>query len=665
MGLCIIAVAVSLSSAAAINLNQVGFYPKASKQAVAVGVEADSFYVIPAGGTDTVYTGALGTAYLWDASNEQARILDFTSFTDTGSYQIEIAGAPASPQFRIADAMHHDVAKASIKAFYYNRSSFALDEKYAGVFKRAAGHPDTAVVIHGSAASDSRPEGTVLSSPGGWYDAGDYGKYIVNSGISTFTLMAAYEAFPDFYDTLDVAIPESDNKLPDLLDEALFNIRWMLTMQDPDDGGVYHKLTTANFCGMVMPDKDLLTRYVVKKSTAAALDFAAVCAQASRVYKKFDSELPGFADSCLAASLRAWNWARANPKQYYSNSDASTSLPKIVTGEYGDKSVTDEFTWAATELYIATKQDSFFTIGYPSGKLEKVSLPSWPGVAALGLYSMYLCHDSLSAVSPDAISAALQSAANLHVTRMNNCPYHVAMTKNDFYWGSNCVAANQGMVLALAYLATKEGTFKTSALNQLDYLLGRNPTGYSYVTGIGDKSPMFIHHRPSAADGIDEPVPGFLAGGPNSEQQDSAGCAFYTSSLPALSYLDKECSYASNEIAINWNASLVFLAGAVEALFSGDQTAGIKASRTIKRSKRVVPAIRLQHGHLQIHAPMLGESLVLVENLQGRMLAKKKFSGDVALQVTWPMQVVLVTVKPLHVSSLTSSSTQRFFTALQ
>src|SRR5205823_2120648 len=176
----------------------------------------------------------------------------------------------------------------AIKGFYYQRTAIDLPVKYAGQWARPAGHPDTRVLIHPSAASADRPAGTVISSPKGWYDAGDYNKYIVNSGITMGTLLSLCEDFPDYIKKLNTNIPESTNNVPDVLDEVLWNLRWMLTMQDPADGGVYHKLTNASFDGMVMPDKATKERYVVAKSITATLDFAAVMAQASRVIKPYN-----------------------------------------------------------------------------------------------------------------------------------------------------------------------------------------------------------------------------------------------------------------------------------------------------------------------------------------------------------------------------------------
>ncbi|MBN1757916.1 MAG: glycoside hydrolase family 9 protein [Chitinispirillaceae bacterium] len=634
----------TVSAAVQIKLNQLGFYPEAPKRAVAVGATSDSFHVAKQDGGTVVYSGVLGSAATWSASGEEARIADFSELETPGSYVVQCAGCDDSYPFSISGKVHLGLAKGVVKGLYFNRCSFALTEPFAGVYARAAGHPDTAVEVHPGAASGSRPAGTKLSCPGGWYDAGDYNKYIVNSGISTYSMFAAYEAFPAFYDTLTIDLPESGNDLPDLLDEALYNLHWMLTMQDPEDGGVYHKLTTAGFAGMVMPDEATDTRYVVAKSTTATLDFAAVCAQAARIFRKFETVLPGFADSCLAASLHAWEWARANPAVAYQNRNMTN--PAVSTGEYGDRNPADELLWAATELFIATKQDSFFTVAFPGGNLTGVSsIPSWPTVGTLGLYSLFLCKEQLATVSAEKIRNALAALADSTMKIIAENPYHIGMRDRDFNWGSNSGAANRGMSLLLGYLAEEDTVYRAAALDMLDYLLGRNPTGYSYVTGFGSRTPMHIHHRVSEADSIEAPVPGFLAGGPNPGMQDITECGegSYPSNLPATAYYDNVCSYASNEIAINWNTPLVFLAGGIEALYgSEDPDPVVRGSK--KKPGAASGIIRLQGKNLLVEVPLKNKVTVTVATLQGRVLRRLDGAGRITVAADWPLQTILVTV---------------------
>ncbi|QXD15451.1 glycoside hydrolase family 9 protein [Rhodocaloribacter litoris] len=551
----------------AIRLNQIGFYPNAPKEAVVTGPPAeDTFHVLRVATGDTVYTGTLGPSRHWTLSGESMRRADFSSLRTPGAYVLDVPGLGRSHAFVINEAVHRPVAVAALKGYYFQRASTALDAAHAGIWARPAGHPDDRVMVHPSAASPARPAGTILAAPRGWYDAGDYNKYVVNSGISTYTLLALYEHYPALATALKTNIPESGNDVPDVLDEALWNIRWMLAMQDPHDGGVYHKLTTPGFEGAVMPHQATQPRYVVQKGTAATLDFAAVMAQAARLYDDFPSTFPGLADSLRTAALAAWHWARTRPDIPYVQGAMNQAFdPDIHTGEYGDSNLSDEWAWAAAELAVTLEADSFLTVASPLDAAPDV--PWWGGVRMLGWYTL-LHHRQALAAALDTNSLKqrfLDFAGTLASART---PYGTVMghEAGHFVWGSNSVAANQGMLLMQAFRLTADSTYLWAALSNLDYLLGRNATGYSFVTGYGDRTPMHPHHRPSQADGIAAPVPGLLAGGPNPGRQD--GCT-YPSTLAARAYVDDWCSYASNEIAINWNAPLVYLAAAIEATLAG------------------------------------------------------------------------------------------------
>ena len=550
----------SMINSGLIKVNQIGFLPESMKISAIPDVPATTFKIIQAGTNTEVFNGNLGAAATWDASGERVKLADFSSLKVPGEYQVRVEGVADSHAFSIKADIYDSLVAASVKAFYFNRNSAELLTEHAGKFARALGHPDTKVLIHPSAASNSRPAGTTISSPKGWYDAGDYNKYIVNSGISTYTLLAAYEHFPSLFNNQNLVIPESGNALPDLLDEALWNLEWMLTMQDPQDGGVYHKLTNKNFDGTVMPHQATAERYVVQKTTAAALDFAAVMAVASRVVAPYETQLPGLSAKMLSAAEAAWAWANANPSITY------TQPADVKTGEYGDKNLTDEFAWAAAELYITTKNDIYYAALKPAETVNTV--PSWGDVKGLAWVSLAHHKNNLTAVADqDLIAGRVDSLAASLQTAWSASPYKVSMQKGDFVWGSNSGALNQAMMLIQAYRLNGKREYLDAAQSQLDYVLGRNATDTSFVTGFGKKSTLHPHHRPSEADGIVDPIPGFIAGGPQPGQQEKSDCnAVYPSNIAAKSYLDNYCSYASNEIAINWNAPLVYVSAAVRAL---------------------------------------------------------------------------------------------------
>jgi endoglucanase len=408
----------------------------------------------------------------------------------------------------------------------------------------------------------------MISSPRGWYDAGDYNKYIVNSGITMGTLLSSYEHFPGYWQDRSLNIPESKNEVPDILDEILWNLRWMLTMQDPADGGVYHKLTNASFDGMVMPHKATRERYVVQKVTAASLDFAAVMAQASRIFKSFEKQLPGLSDSCLTAAKNAWAWSIKNPTiEYDQNKINKTFDPDITTGGYGDRDFSDEFIWAASELTVTTGSDEF-AVAVKLVPDDMAPLPSWAQVRLLGYYSLIRHESTLPPAVRSLIASIKKNVLRLAETLVAGTDEHYMRTvmgksTRDYIWGSTAVAANQSIALVQAYFITHDKRYIDYALSNYDFLLGRNGTGYCFVTGFGTKRVMHPHHRPSEADGIADPVPGWLSGGPNPSMQDKCN---YPSSITDEAFVDDVCSYASNEVAINWNAPLVYVGAAIEAL---------------------------------------------------------------------------------------------------
>lgn len=256
-----------------IRFNQLGFFPSEEKTAVVLSEEfgGKAFTIRTYDSGRIVYQGNLSDIRHSEFSNKKTSVLSFTEFSQPGIYLIDVPGLGRSLPFEIRDGLLSDLANASLKAFYYQRASTPIEELYAGKWARPSGHPDDHILVHSSAASSLRPEGTVISSPKGWYDTGDYNKYMVNSGFTLGVLLSLYEDYPDYMKPIRTQIPESTNQTPDLLDEIYWNLEWMLTMQDPADGGVYHKLTNPEFEGFIKPTDCKKQRYVVAKSVTAAL----------------------------------------------------------------------------------------------------------------------------------------------------------------------------------------------------------------------------------------------------------------------------------------------------------------------------------------------------------------------------------------------------------
>ncbi len=545
---------------APVRANQLG-YPPAARKLVVVETSAPArFRVVVEGRDEPLLQGQLQPAGHWEPAARDVALADLSALATPGRYRLLVDGMAPSDPIVVDAGAYAGVAMGALKGFYFHRASTPLARGHAGRWARKAGHPDDKVLVHASAASPGRKAGSRITAPRGWYDAGDYGKYVVNSGITLWTLLAAWEHYPEFFRGRDAGIPESGDVVPDILDEALWNLQWMLAMQDPADGGVYHKLTTLQFSAMVMPHQDTAPRYVMAKSTAATLDFAAVMAMASRIYAPYEAQFPGLARRMADAAQQAWAWALANPQVEY------RQPADVGTGAYGDAYLEDEFAWAAAELYLLTGEPGYWEAFHQRAGVPGV--PGWADVRALGWISLaqHLPRLPDDAARGQVREGLLQVARGLQ-EREAQSPWKLAMRGEDFVWGSNAVVLNQALLMLQGYRLGGGRELLDAAQSHLDWVLGRNPLGVSFVTGFGLRTPMHVHDRLSAADGVREPVPGWLSGGPNPAQQDRRDCPVsYPSKLPALSWLDHECSYASNEVAINWNAPLVYVAAAVQAL---------------------------------------------------------------------------------------------------
>ena len=538
-----------------IKVDQVGYLPDATKIAF-VTAAGKVFEVKRATDNIAIFKGVLGPARMDADTGDSVQIADFTKVREAGTYYLEVEGVGKSWNFTIKpDAFLHTYYLA-MRAFYGQRCGTAVDlgPEFPG-YKYSACH------LKGDFHASSGKQGKRDNIIGGWHDAGDYGRYMVNSGITTGTLLWTWEIFGAKVKGIKLNIPESGNGTPDILNETRWNLEWMLKMQD-DDGGAWHKQTSERFAGFVMPEDDHAPSVVVGtgkepfKSTCATADLAAVAAIAARVYQPFDAK---FAGKNLEAARKAWKWTEKYPNVVFRNPGG------VSTGEYGDNDCSDERLWAAGELWRTTGEGpygEYFVKHYPDFRpsLEKPAPEGWGNVANLGLwtYAFSKQKGADGEVVAD-IRKRMAAAARAIVEQTRKNPYRVSLTTKDYVWGSNGVAANYGMELLVANALAPDASYVESAEDDLHYLLGRNAFSMSFVTQVGANPYHHPHHRPSGADKNTEPWPGMLSGGPNAGRQDDTLKKLPPGLPPGKVYADEQASYASNEIAINWQAPLVFL----------------------------------------------------------------------------------------------------------
>ena len=520
-------------------VNQMGYKPDDKKVAV---VKTDTtgdeeFIVCDANTNETVYAGKLGEPIHDYGSDREVRQADFSELKAEGEYYVFTAEG-ASYSFGIYDNPYTDIYRDTVLMLYRQRCGVIVENN--GKFD----HPE----CHTAEASVYGNESKKQDVSGGWHDAGDYGRYTVSTAKTIADLLLAYEDFGVSDD--EMGIPESGNGIPDILDEARVGLDWMLKMQDPETGGVYHKVTCAVFPETVAPQDETDELLLAPISVAATADFAAILAKASMTYKDIDAD---FSKSALEAAEKAWEYLGGL------ESYSGYKNPKdIVTGEYPDDHTLDERYWAAVELYLAGGGEAEEVISakefITSTNIDDIKEGlGWADIGYYANYDLAKCDDSdLAKIGKDVIKAG----ADELVAQSEKTGYFLCFGSG-FDWGSNMRVANDGMLLYMAGNITGDNSYIELAKHQRDYLLGTNAVGYCFVTGYGTLSPENPHHRPSQVAG--QAMTGMLVGGPDRNLDDPYAIAVLTEESAAESYVDSAQSYSTNEITIYWNSPLIYL----------------------------------------------------------------------------------------------------------
>ena len=392
--------------AQAIALNQLGFQPGSQKLAILSGAGGKPvpWTVTDAAGAKVL--SGLSHPYGEDAAaGMMVQRIDLSGLTKPGEgYRLQAAGV-TSDAFRVEAALYRPLAEGSLAYFYHNRAGVPIEARFAGGerWARPAGHPHE--VVGCFAGKDQKGNSWPgcdykLDVTGGWYDAGDHGKYVVNGGISLWTLQNLYERLPKSFADGGLPLPEAGNGVSDLLDHARWQMEFMLRMQVPDGkhlrlpvgqatndkplqfsevdagGMAHHKIADMNWTALPMrPDRDPEVRVLHASSTAATLNLAATAAQCARIWRSID---PAFSAQCQKAAERAWKAALRNP-------DILAVGDFAGSGGYGDADLSDEFYWAAAELYVTTGGAPYLEMLRKLPHFARINgEPGWAGVFSVG-----------------------------------------------------------------------------------------------------------------------------------------------------------------------------------------------------------------------------------------------------------------------------------------
>jgi len=479
--------------------------------------------------------------------------VEIDSLSEAGTYSISIKN-PSSDGAELVTEFSTGATGNAIKklrdeawgAFYWITDN--KDGPYPTAHKQ-----DVAARVYGD---DSKTQ----DIRGGWFDAGDYGKYSVNGGFSVSLMLLTGLLAPDVLDhTIDPITGRKSNQ-DDWLTIAEAQLEWLIKMQR-EDGAVYHKAATQRWPGMnVRPEEDDAIKWLMPVSSTAAAQFAAALSLASQIYSlKKDEASAQKAKTYLSAAKRAIDWLEKNPKltmikQRYNGHQYG--------GPYDDDSDADERFFALAAYAAATKNHDDVAkaatlISERSSALAGSGYETnWQKVDLLGIWSLKTVQESLSEEEKNQVDKVLEGASKHWRGLQERSHWSLPMEDDaSFPWGSNGVLATIGWHWTLWYKMTGDQHYEASARKLLHWFFGMNPLGQTYVTGSLGRSIKQPHFRPWTSGAIKLPA-GFVVGGPNSG--DMAGDPLegkLAGKPPMAMFADKKESYATNEVAINWQSA--------------------------------------------------------------------------------------------------------------
>lgn len=519
-------------------VNSVGFLPESPKLAT-ITSPCERFAVVDASTGAEIVTGTAESGPTVPAGGDPVWVVDFSSLQKPGEYRLKVEGVGESAPFAVSESAWNRPFAVVMRGMYLWRCGTAVhDETNGATYSHGPCHLDDALLDH----ADPDRKGETADAAGGWHDAGDYNKYVVNGAFTAGMMLQAWLHFEDRLESLDLRLPQANPDLPDYLDEVKWEIDWLLKMQAAD-GSVFHKVSTEDFCGFIMPEQETDPQYFAPWGSAATADLAAIAALASRVYRPYDEP---FADRCLEAARLSYAFLQDHPADHQPDQSAFT------TGTYNTRDADDRL-WAAAELWVATGEREYLAdyenrvMRVPARRGRERSTVAtvwdWSSVDNLGVFSYLLAERT--GRDPQVVERLqddLIASADRIVETTSGHPF--GRTLGDrYFWGCNGGVARQTMNLHVAHRLTQRDAYRHAAAQSLAYLFGRNPFARSFVTGIGAEPPLHPHDRRSGADAVEAPWPGYLAGGPWPGPAD---------------WHDDQEDYRTNEIAVNWNGALIY-----------------------------------------------------------------------------------------------------------
>ena len=537
--------------------------------------------LIESQGKSRVKRGKTFTFGVDPGSQQHVHQIDFSDIQQAGTYYLQI-GSVRSQEFEIRTDLYSDLYRSAFHYFYFHRLGVEIDAQ----FLQHEAHAHEAIHANDEALHCFNHwcgEGVTRDVRGAWADAGDFGVYPVNHAFAVWALVNSYELSPSQSMDDDLNIPESGNTIPDILDELRYSVSYLPGMLATGDGLASHKISSEHWSHFPLNIalENSQPRYLQPPSTAATLAIARISSQLARVFNDYDTS---FAQQQWKLAKDALRRASIQPQQLYTSSVKDSPG----AGDYADHNIQDDWYAALSEALItAAKLEDHVAASEYRQRVRKnpyfltfdeSGSQSWQKVQGAASLSLWLHWDQtgLNYLEKDILKLnILESAKQMIADQQSSgylTPYNPVRPSPEhpfpiWQWGSNSIVTNDMVVLAYAYQITLDHRYLFSFLNSLDYLLGRNAINKSFITGYGKQAETDTHDRLAwtAFSKQKTPYPaGWMSGGP---MNDLKACrhesATPLNNPPALAYAEEDTApqaWCSKENAINWNASLYWVA---------------------------------------------------------------------------------------------------------
>ena len=477
------------------------------------------------------------------ASGDKAWRFDFSSVTTVGSYYVlDVSNNVRSYEFKIEEDIYREVLKQAVRTFFYQRAGFEKKAVYAGAaWADGASHIKNLQDKNARQYNLKNDVNTEIDLSGGWYDAGDYNKYTSWTANYVVGFMYAYLEKPGAWGD-DYNIPESGNKIPDILDEAKWGIDHLLRLQRTD-GSV---LSIVGLAEASPPSSATGQSLYGKANTSSTLNAAAAYALSSKVYAGIG--MKEYSDRLKVAAIKAWDWAVANPSVIFKNNDNASGTSGLGAGQQE----TDNFGRLVAKLRAACflfelTGDAAYRTYFDANYTQMILVSStFAFPFALESQETLLYYAALPNATPSSASninskykLAMNDAENFAAFYADKDPYQAHI--KDYTWGSNSTKSSMALMFLdmITYQidASKNIDSKIAAEGFVHYLHGVNPLNMVYLSNMyayGADNGVNEFYHAWYANGSTKwdrvgtstygPAPGFLTGGPNPSYEVDTCC---------------------------------------------------------------------------------------------------------------------------------------------